>query len=247
MPLAVPPRPYNLQVSENCFSCVMREEGLFCQLPERVLSQLNSLRQNTFYPRGAVLFVEGEAPRGIFILCSGQAKVLATSPGGNRITLRLVEQGEVLGLSNTVSNEPYPITAETLSPCQVSFIPRLGFLQLLRASPDVSLRVAKHLSMELHKAWDQTRLLALSPGTQVRFVQFLQGWAQQHGQVLSEGTRLALNMTHEEIGASIGASRETVSRILGDLKRRELIRIVGGSITILQPHQLLGLIAGPPA
>ncbi len=239
--MAEPRVPYNLNVIESCHSCALHEKGLFCRLPQGTLAEMNSLRQSCLYPRGTVLFVEREAPRGLFILCSGQIKLSVSSPTGHVITLRIVEQGEALGLSNVVANEPYAMRAETSSHCQVSFIPRLQFLQLFRAHPDLSLNVSKHLSTELHKAYDQTRLLALAPGTQVKVAQFLLAWADKHGELVTEGVRLAVHMTHEEIGESIGASRETVSRVLGDFKRKQMIRISGGMIVILQPQQLRGL------
>lgn len=236
--MSVGPGPYNLHVIETCFGCVMREEGVFCHLPQAALSQLNSLRQTALYPRGAVLFVEGESPRGLFILCSGQAKLTANSRDGQSITLRLVEPGEVLGLSSVISNGSYLASAETLKPSQVSFIPRLQFLQFVRANPDAALSVARHLSMELHKAWEQTSLLALAPSTQAKLAHFLLAWAAQRGQETTEGIHLALNMTHEEIAKSIGASRESVSRILGDFRNRRLIRTNGGALIILHANEL---------
>ena len=54
-------------------------------------------------------------------------------------------------------------------------------------------------------------------------------------------------MTHEEIAHSIGASRESVSRILGDFKNRRLIRIRGGALIILQASELRAVMAGSPA
>lgn len=233
--------PYNLSVIGSCSGCPMHEKGLFCRLPQRTVAELNSLRQSCLYPRGAVLFGEGETPNGLFILCSGQVKLSVGSSSGHIINLRIVEPGESLGLSSVIANEPYATRAETLSHCQVSFISKLHFLQLLRAHPDLSLNVSKHLSMELHKAYDQTRLLALAPGTQVKVAQFLMAWAEQHGELVVAGMRLAVHMTHEEIGESIGASRETVSRVLGDFRRKRLIQIRGGTIVILQPQQLRGL------
>ena len=239
--------PYNLTVIESCFGCVMREEGVFCHLPHASLTQLNSLRMNAFYPRGAVLFVQGESPRGLFILCSGHAKLSSNSKDGQSITLRHVEAGEVLGLSNLVSNTPYLASAETLDPSQVSFIPRLPFLQFLRSNPDVSLSVARHLSMELHKAWEQTNLLALAPSAQAKLAHFLLARGTDHGQQTAEGVHVALNMTHEEIARSIGASRESVTRILGDFKQRRLIRVNGGSVIILEPQELRSVMTGSPA
>lgn len=240
------PGPYNLHVIESCFGCVMREEGVFCHLPHTALSHLNSLRQTALYPRGAVLFVEGESPRGLFILCSGQAKLTANSRIGQSITLCLAEQGEVLGLSSVISNGVYLASAETLKPSQVSFIPRLQFLQFLRANPDAALSVARHLSVELHKAWEQTSLLALAPSTQAKLAQFLLAWAARRGLKTTEGIHLALDMTHEEIARSIGASRESVSRILGDFRNRRLIRTNGGALIILHANELREVMTDSP-
>ncbi|MDR3677063.1 MAG: cyclic nucleotide-binding domain-containing protein, partial [Acidobacteriota bacterium] len=128
-----PPRgPYNLKVVENCFGCVTREEGLFCQLPHGALTELNNLRQTAFYPRGALLCVEGQPTRGLFLMCAGQSKLYVNSVDGQSLTLRTVEPGEVFGLSSLIADEPYPATAETLCPSQVGFLPRLAFLQLMR-------------------------------------------------------------------------------------------------------------------
>src|SRR5208282_386339 len=181
--------PYNLKVTENCFGCVTKEEGLFCHLPAAALAELNNLRQTAFYPRGALLFVEGQPTRGLFLICAGQAKLYVNSAEGQSLTLRIVEPGEVLCLSSLIADEPYPVTAETLCPSQVGFLPRLAFLQLMRAHPDVSLRVAKHLSMEISKAWQQTRMLALAPDTHAKLTQFLLEWAEKHRQPAADGLR----------------------------------------------------------
>jgi CRP/FNR family transcriptional regulator len=227
MPDDPPLGPYNLKVIANCFGWATREEGLFCQLPQAALATLNSLRQTAFYPKGALLFVEGQPTRGLFLMCAGHAKLHVNSAEGQSLTLRIVEPGEVLCLSSLIADEPYPATAETLCASQVGFLPRLAFLQLMRASPDVSLRVAKHLSMEISKAWQQTRMLALAPDTRAKLTQFLFGCADKHGQVTADGLRITLHMTHEEIARNIGASRESVSRILSDWKHRRLIRVAG--------------------
>jgi CRP/FNR family cyclic AMP-dependent transcriptional regulator len=233
MPVDGPRGPFNLRIIESCLGCITREEGLFCQLPHAALSTLNSLRQTSFYPKGVLLFVEGQPTQGLYIMCSGEAKLYVTSAEGQSHTLRVVERGEVLGLSSVMADERYPVSAETLSPSQVGFIPRLEFLQFVRANVDVAIRVAKHLSMELGKAWKQTGMLALAPDNHAKLAQFLLERAEKHGQPTAEGLRIALHMTHEEIAQSIGASRESVSRILSDWKQRGVIRMSGGTLTIM--------------
>lgn len=240
-----PRGPYNLEIIESCLGCVMREKGQFCKLPHSALALLNSIRQTSYFPRGAVLFSEGEQPRGVLALCSGTIKLTASSPEGHALTLRTVEPGEVLGLSSVVSDCPHLATAETLSSCQVGFIPKIDFLRLMRSNSDISLHVARHLSMELHHAWHQSRMVALAPDTNAKLAQFLVDHADRHGQTATDGLRIALNMTHEEIGKNIGASRESVSRILKQLRNRGIISVNGGTITILHALALFSLITPP--
>ncbi len=91
--------------------------------------------------------------------------------------------------------------------------------------------------MELHKSWEQARLLALAPSTRSKLAQLLLEWASEHGKADEEGVCVPFHMTHEEIGRIIGASRETVSRLLSDFKRRRLIRIKGSSVYLV-PEEL---------
>lgn len=233
--------PHGVALIEDCLACAWREDGLFCRLPADALRQLKSIRQTTVYPAGAVLFAEGEKPRGLFILCSGQAKLTASSEEGRRTTLRLAQANEVLGLSSVIGNTPYPATAEVLTPAQVAFIPRPQFFKFVQSLPEVAARVAEHLSQELHKAWEQMRLLSLLTTTRAKLAHVLLTWAGLHGRDTAEGVQVPIHLTQEEIGETIGASRETVSRLLGDFRRRHLIRIVRGAIVLRQPEKLRAL------
>jgi len=229
--------PYGLKVVENCVDCGARQKTLFCRMSADTMRELNMIRQTALYPAGAVLFVEGETPRGLFVLCSGEAKLTAGSRQGESIILRLAESGELIGLSSLIASSPYAATAETTTPAQVAFVPARKFQRFLRTHPDVALRVAEHLSMELHKSWEQARLLALAPSTRSKLAQLLLEWASEHGKTDEEGTCVPFHMTHEEIGRIIGASRETVSRLLSDFKRRRLIRVKGASLYMV-PEEL---------
>ena len=61
-----------------------------------------------------MLFVEGQAPRGIFVLCKGRVKLSICASDGKTLILKIAEAGEVLGLSAAVSGAPYELTAETV-------------------------------------------------------------------------------------------------------------------------------------
>jgi CRP/FNR family cyclic AMP-dependent transcriptional regulator len=241
--MADQPGPFNLRVVENCLDCARREGSFFCKLPQKVIRELNAIRQEAFYPRGAVIYAQGEIPRGAYILCSGQVRLVSASRGGEDIILRVAEAGEMLGLSSTISREPHRARAETLSACQVGFISRLQFLQFLRANVDAALRIGEHLSMELNHAWEQIQLVALAPSTHAKLARFLLAWACSHKQDVLEGASLALFMTHEDLAHSIGVSRESVSRALSELREQGLVQFRRGHIVLLRPEVLKGLAA----
>lgn len=227
-----------LRVIHDCIDCALHEDGLFCRLSDKTLRELNSLRQTGHYPAGSLLFIEGEPPRGLYILCSGRAKLTTAAKDGHRITLRVAEPGEIVGLSSVVANKAYHATAETVQPSQVSFIPRDSFLRFLHSHADAAARVDEHLSMEVHRGWEQARLLGLAGSAPAKVAQFLLDWSERHGQPAEGGVRVPLNMTHEAIAEAIGSTRETVSRTLADFQSKRLIRVRGGSVLLIAPDQL---------
>ena len=78
--------PYGLAILDNCVTCPIREEHLFCNLPLHAAQKLNEIKSTAIYPNSAMLFIEGQQPRGVFILCTGKAK-LSTSSGEGKTTL----------------------------------------------------------------------------------------------------------------------------------------------------------------
>ena len=99
--------PYGMEIVESCITCKLRADRIFCDLPPTALQNFENIKFATAYPQGAVLFVEGQLPRGIFVLCKGGVKLSINSPSGRTMIVKLAEPGEVLGLSATISGKPY--------------------------------------------------------------------------------------------------------------------------------------------
>lgn len=239
-PRVKPATPYGLPVLNDCLACVVAEERLFCQLSHGVLADLSDIRHSVTFPAGALLYVEGGQPTSLLILCAGRAKLNASARDGKTITLRDIFPGEVMGLSCVMSGRPYQSSAVTVEPSEVSCINASDFWAFLRRHNEAAIRVAEHLSMELHAAWAQTRMIALAPNARAKMAQLLLIWADRHGKATPEGSRFSINMTQEAVGEAIGATRETVSRLLGEFQRKNLIRVAGSSVTLLQPDELRG-------
>jgi CRP/FNR family transcriptional regulator len=96
------------------------------------VESLSAITSAAVYPKGVTLFVEGQSPRGVFVLCSGRVKLSTSSADGRTLILRISESGDVLGLPATVTGKPYELTAEVIEPTQANFMARDDFLRFLR-------------------------------------------------------------------------------------------------------------------
>src|SRR6202142_3681193 len=124
--------PYGLNILDDCVSCPVREEHLFCNLSRPALQKLNEIKSTAIYPKSAVLFIEGQRPRGVFVLCAGKAKLSTSSSEGKTIITKISESGDILGLNATISDRPYEVTAEMIEPGQGNFIAHDHPIRLIR-------------------------------------------------------------------------------------------------------------------
>jgi CRP/FNR family transcriptional regulator len=234
--------PYGLEIIESCLSCPHREDRLFCNLPPVAVQRLAAITSASSYPKGATLFVEGQPPRGVFILCSGRVKLSTSSADGRTLILRIAEAGEVLGLPATVTDKPYELMAEVIEPTQANFISRQDFLNFLREHGEVGLRVAQQLGETYHSAIAEMRTIGLSHSVAEKLARFLLDLTADHDDSKGE-VKLTLTLTHEEIAQMIGASRETVTRLFGDFKKKQLLQVKGSTLIIKDKAGLESLLA----
>src|SRR5438552_13080173 len=223
--------PYGLAVLDNCVTCPVREEHLFCNLPLNAVQKLNEIKSTAIYPNSTMLFIEGQQPRGVFILCTGKAKLSTSSGEGKTIITKISEPGDVLGLNDAISNRPYEVTAEMIEPGQANFITRDALLQFLREYGEVALRVAEQLSRNYYAAYEEIRTLGLTSSPSEKFAKLLLSWSPSVGNA-NEPAHLTLTLTHEEIGEMIGTTRETVSRLFSDFKKKQLLQLKGSTLII---------------
>jgi len=225
--------PYGLEVIESCLTCQLRKDKWFCGLSPELLKLLSAASRPATYPGGALLFVEGQVPRNALVLCSGRAKLSTTSRDGKVLILKVAEAGDVLGLSAAITGTPYEVTAETVGPCHVNFIDREPLLRLMERNGEMGVHAAQALSVEFQSMYRDIHELVLARSSAGKLARLLLSWSGGRGKDLaSSEVRIRAIMTHEEMAQMIGASRETVTRLLSELKKKELIRLEGATLVI---------------
>ncbi len=168
--------PYGLEMVENCMTWTLRKNGFFCQLSSDLLRSFSASSHLTTYPGGAILFVEGQMPRGAYVLCSGKVKLSTTSREGKVLILKMVEPGEVIGLSAVISGEAYEVTAETSGPCLVNLVEREGLLRLIERNGELGLRSAQAVSKEFQFTYREIHELVLARSSSGKLARLLLSW-----------------------------------------------------------------------
>jgi CRP/FNR family transcriptional regulator, cyclic AMP receptor protein len=223
--------PYGLNILDNCVTCPAKGEHLFCNLSLQASQRLNEIKSTALYPKGAMLFIEGQIARGVFVLCSGKVKLSTTSREGKTIITKISDTGDVLGLNAVTSNVPYEVTAEMMEPGQANFIPRDSLQLFVKEFPEVSMRVAQQLSRNYYCAYEEIRTLGLAASPSEKFAKLLLTWSTKSSH--NDGSsQVKLTLTHEEIAEIIGTTRETVSRLFSEFKKKQLMQAKGATLLI---------------
>jgi CRP/FNR family transcriptional regulator, cyclic AMP receptor protein len=233
--------PYGLEIVDNCLSCKMRREECFCNLSVPVLKAFSAISHQTTFPPDATLFVEGQTPRGVFLLCSGKVKLSTSSRDGKVLILKMAGPGEMLGLSAVISGGEYELTAEPAMPCQVNYVAREPLLDLLQRYGEAGLRSAQALSREFQAAYRDIHDLILARSSAGKLAKLLLSWTPPTGN--GKEVRVSSGLTHEEMAQMIGASRETVTRLLSDLRKKQLIRLEGSTLVIRNRMALEAMVS----
>lgn len=154
--------PYGLDIIDDCTACPNTNSSFFCGFSHSALEALNSVSHKSILPAGAILFVEGQSPRGMFILCSGKVNLLTTSREGKILILKSAEAGQALGLSAAISGAGHETTAETAMPCQLNFVDRKHFLELMESHSEIGMHAAQCLSRDFRSAYRDIHDLVLT-------------------------------------------------------------------------------------
>ena len=238
---AVPRTPRPLQAIASSLAGPFLKERLLGNLPRPVLEGFDAISSSQTYPKGTILFVEGQEACSVFILSSGRVKLTTASADGKSLLLRIAEPGEMIGLPGTISGKIYVLTAEALEPVQVNVISRAPFMGFLREHGEAALRVAEILNEIYHATFRELQHLALSGSAAEKLARFLLDAAVPRGPSNSQ-LRARLTLTHEEIGGIIGVARETVTRLFASFKREHLIELQGSTLVIVDKAGLERLV-----
>ena len=208
---------------------LFRKFALFAELDDRELGAIAAVAKTRRYAKDDVVFHADEIGDVFCIIREGQVKVTMISPEGKEIILNTLGPGEFFGEMALLDEQPRSATIIAIEPLEVVTIWRSDFLQILEESFSITRKILAELSKRLRQM--STRIESLATmDVYGRLARFFLDLAEKNGKTLENGFVAVTRPTHQAIANTIGTSRETVSRLLHDLMRQDLLLSEGKTI-----------------
>ncbi len=219
----------------SCATCGARKSSLFGSFCDHETTQIDEHKTCSYFKKNQPLFVEGSFPRGVFCLNQGKVKIFTRGDEGKEQIIHIAKQGEIIGFRAMFSGDPYKVAATTLEECNICFIGREDFLNMIETQPTLRNGIMKELSKELgERAMFITNMAQKSVRERLAFSMLI--LADIYGDE-------EINLTREDMANFVGTATETLIRLLKDFKDEGLIEIHTRKIEVIN-REKLNQIAG---
>lgn len=190
-----------------------------------------------FYPKGSVLFLEGDKGEALFLIRQGRIKISKASVDGRQQILQILKAGDIFAEVILFDQGPYPATAEAVEDSACWLLRSADMEKLVKDQPMLAVTLLRVMSRRLRQAQLLIRDLALHDAYG-RLAGLLLQFSRSEGKKTGEGVLLDLGLTRQEMASMIGTSRETVTRILGRFQKEEILILDKQRIIIRDEEKL---------
>lgn len=210
---------------------------VFSELTEADLEKISETSIYNNFPRGTVIFMEGDPGEAFYFVKSGKVKIYKTSADGREHIFTIISEGGVFAEVTLFNNMPYPASAEVLEDSEIGMIKNKDLENLIKQNADIAFQIIKVFSKKLFQSQQKVKELALGD-TYGRTAQTILKLAKEHGVKTADGIQLKLDISRQELANMIGTARETVSRALSQFNKEGSIDIKGKKMTIKDEAKL---------
>jgi CRP/FNR family transcriptional regulator, cyclic AMP receptor protein len=216
---------------------VLARTGLFQGIEPSTVSALTKQVHRLDFPRGHTLFVEGHPGDRLYVIVSGKVKIGRRSPDGRENLLTIMGPSDMFGELSILDPAPRTSSATTITDLCAASIDRESLRAWMVERPEITERLLRVLARRLRRTIDNVADL-ISTDAPGRVAKQLLQLAQRFGTQEDGALRVTHDLTQEEIAQLVGASRETVNKVLGDFAHRGWITLEGKSVLISNSERL---------
>jgi CRP/FNR family transcriptional regulator, cyclic AMP receptor protein len=219
---------------------LLRRHFLLRDAAADVIDKLIPLATIVAVDAGKDIFLKGDPGYGLYGILAGQVRIYVLGHDSNEVTLNILDPGELFGEIALIDGEPRSASAAAVVESQLMHIRRDRFLPLLLANANIGVGLLQVLCRRVRSSSALAEDQALLP-IPARLAKRLLKLAEARGRQTADGIRLESRLSQRELGELIGATRETVNRILAVWQKSGLIDSEGGRIILRHPEALASM------
>ena len=185
------------------------------------------------YGPGDAIYNEGEYGDALYVLISGVVKLFRPYSGSKEATLRLLKPWDIFGHLAFAGEAKQRAYAEAVTECKVTKVPKIFVERAIRRDPRVALKIMTLLEFRLVQYEELVKCL-LPRETEIRLANLLPILAKKFGErgSLDGSVTIDLRLTHQDLAAMVASTRESVTKVLNEMRNRGVVEVEGGRITL---------------
>ncbi len=194
-----------------------------------------SFAKKLIFKKGKLVFYEGGIATGVFLIKRGRAKIFNTGIYGKDQIFYIYKRGDLLGYHALLCNEPYEDSCEALEDCEILFISKTDFDNLLQKIDKLKLLLIQNMSHEFGVLVNMITILAQRTLRERLALYLLILDERYHNDAIQKSI---INLPREDLANIIGTTRESLGRLLKEFKDEKLIEIDKRTIEITKKDTL---------
>ncbi len=218
--------------------------SLFNHLREADLSLLEAQSRMTTLKKGDSVYLPNEQADAVILVASGRVKIYHAAPEGKQSILGFVDSGEVFGELSLLGNSTRQDHAETTEKTTLVLIPKPAMLKTLHKYPSLVLSITKLIGARRQRIERRLKNLLFHCNRE-RVILLLLELIERYGEMTPEGLTLQIRLSHEDMASLIGSTRETVTVVLGQMQKENLLKISRRRVTVLDLEGLAKEVNSP--
>ena len=216
----------------------VKKSELFENLSAEEASRLESHSSVRRFARKEIVYFPGDIGGAVLLLIEGRVKLKTITPEGKEAILAFIEPGEIFGeLAILEEGAERGEFAETALSTAICAIPRDAMLEVMTAHPDIALRVTRLMGVKQRRIENRVKNM-LFRSFRERVIFLLLELSERYGKPVGDRVLIGMKLSHQELASLIGATRETVTILLGELQNEGHIEINKRQISLVDPKRL---------
>ena len=209
---------------------------IFTGLPEKDKREIESKLTEISVRKKGLIYSAGDKAGTVYILKEGRIRIMRYSVDGREFTVDILEPGDIFGELTMAGEEERDTDAVAMEDSFICVIKRKDFEDFIGKMPNLSLSITKWIGLRLRRIENRFNDIIFED-VHTRLITLFKDLSYKYGVQAGNGKKIAIHLSHKEIASLIGATRETVTLELNNLKRSGDV-LMDGKYFILPPKHL---------